>query len=217
MTEQERDDLLRGLSPTEQLIYKTLAARGGPMTAPMLRAPVHRNDGLTFELRHLSELGLIKPLGKKAIDGKHPAAAYRIVALADVEKQRERFAVRSPSRRRHRRRRAGPGIAELREMERGDYEQWYQTRRRLLELTQLVVRAERMSFWEAAPEDERGLVLGELRDLQAATESAVSALEMREADDTTREKIEKLRATNGRTPPEAATSHRLAKKLEDKL
>lgn len=217
MTEQERDDLLRGLSPTEQLIYKTLDARGGPMTAPMLREPVHRTDGLTFELRHLCELGLIRPMGKKAIDGRHPATAYRTVALGDVEKTRERFAVRSPRRRRRGRRRSGPGIAELREMEAGDYEQWYRVRRRILELTQIVVQAEKMAFWEVAPDDERGLVLGELQELQVATEDTIAALRMREDDDATREKIEKLRATNGRTPAEAATGRRLASKLEEKL
>jgi hypothetical protein len=217
MTEQERDDLLRGLSPTEQLIYKTLDARGGPMTAPMLREPVHRTDGLTFELRHLCELGLIRPMGKKAIDGRHPATAYRTVALGDVEKTRERFAVRSPRRRRRGRRRSGPGIAELREMEAGDYEQWYRVRRRILELTQIVIQAEKMAFWEVAPDDERGLVLGELQELQAATEDTIAALRMREDDDATREKIEKLRATNGRTPAEAATGRRLASKLEEKL
>jgi hypothetical protein len=217
MTEQERDDLLRGLSPTEQLIYKSLDSRGGPMTAPMLRQPVSRTDGLTFELRHLCELGLIRPMGKKAIDGRHPATAYRTVALGDIEKTRERFAVRSPRRRRSGRRRAGPGIAELRKMETGDYEQWYRVRRRILELTQIVVQAEKMAFWEIAPDDERGLVAGELEELAAATEETIAALRMREEDDVTRDKIEKLRVTNGRTPAEAETGRRLAKKLEEKL
>lgn len=203
--------------PTEQLIYKSLDARGGPMTAPMLREPVSRTDGLTFELRHLCELGLIRPMGKKAIDGRHPATAYRTVALGDIKKTRERFAVRSPRRRRRGRRSAGPGIAELREMETGDYEQWYRVRRRILELTQIVVQAEKMAFWEIAPDDERGLVLGELEELVAATEDTIAALKMREEDDVTREKIEKLRATNGRTPAEAETSRRLANKLEEKL
>jgi hypothetical protein len=217
MTEQERDDLLRGLSPTEQLIYKALTARGGLMTAPMLREPVRRNDGLTSELRHLCELGLIKDMGKKSIDGRHPAQAYRLVALSDVGRAAERFAVRSPHRRPKHRERGGPSIAELRKMERGDYGHWYPVRRRVLELTQLVVQAERMSFWEAAPEDERELVLGELRTLHAATADAIAAFQIREDDDATREKIEKLRATNGRTPAEAATGRRLANKLEEKL
>ena len=115
MTEQERDNLLRGLSPTEQLIYSTMTANGGPMTAPMLRGPVRRNDGLTSELRHMSELGLIKPMGKKSIAGNHPAMVYRLVALPDVEKARERFAVRGP-RRRRRRRPGDPGIDQMREM-----------------------------------------------------------------------------------------------------
>jgi hypothetical protein len=217
MTDQERDDLLRGLSPTEQLIYKTLDARGGAMTAPMLREPVHRTDGLTFELRHLCELGLIRPTGRKAIEGRHPAMTYRTVVLGDIEEARERFAVRSPRRRRSGRRRAGPGIAELREMEAGDYEHWYRVRRRILELTQIVVQAERMAFWEVAPDDERALVIGELRVLQTATKDTIAALRMREGDDATREKIEKLRATNGRTAAEVATGHRLASKLEEKL
>lgn len=72
MTEQERENLLRGLSPTEQLIYSTMTANGGLMTAPMLRGPVRRNDGLTSELRHMSELGLIKPMGKKIHRGQPP-------------------------------------------------------------------------------------------------------------------------------------------------
>lgn len=217
MTEQERDELLRGLSSTERLIYKALAGLAGPMTAPMLREPVRRTDGLTMELRHLCELGLIRPVGRKVIVGKHPAMAYRTVALSDVEKARERFAVRSPRRRRHHRRRAGPGIAELREMESGDYEHWYRVRRRVLELTQVVVQAEKMSFWESAPDDERELVLGELRDLHAVTEDAIAAFQLREDDDATREKVGKLRVTNGRTPAEAATGRRLAEKLEEKL
>ena len=68
-----------------------------------------------------------------------------------------------------------------------------------------------------APADERELVLRELRDLDEATGDAIAALEMREEDDATREKIEKLRTTNGRTAAEAATSERLARKLEEKL
>lgn len=217
MTEQERDDLVRALSPTEKAIYGTLAASDGPMTAPMLREPVRRTDGLTFELRRLSELGLIRPLGKKAIDGRHPAMAYTIVAPADVENARDRFAVRSPSRRRVGRRNGGPTIAQLREMEHGDYEQWYRVRRRILELVHIVVQAEKMSFWEAAPDDERDLVLGELRRVQVATEDAIAAFEMRKDDDATREKIEKLRRTKGRTAAEASTAHRLADRLEAKL
>jgi delta 1-pyrroline-5-carboxylate dehydrogenase len=87
----------------------------------------------------------------------------------------------------------------------------------VLELTQIVVQAEKMSFWEVAPDDERALVLNELHNLHEATQEAIAALEMRERDDATREKIEKLRTTNGRTSAEAATSRRLAKRLEDKL
>jgi hypothetical protein len=214
LTEQERDDLLSSLSTTEQLIYKAMVAQGGPMTAPMLRAPVRRSDGLTMELRRLCQLGLIRPLGRRVIVGKHPAMAYLTVGLSDIEKARERFAVRGP---RRRRRRPGPGIAQLREMEQGDYEHWYRIRRRVLELTQVVVQAEKMSFWEVAPEDERELVLGELCGLKVATEDAIAAFQMREDDDSMREKIRKLRATNGRTPAEAATGRRLADKLEEKL
>jgi hypothetical protein len=216
MTEQERDNLLRGLSPTEQLIYSTMTANGGPMTAPMLRGPVRRNDGLTSELRHMSELGLIKPMGKKSIAGNHPAMVYRLVALPDVEKARERFAVRGP-RRRRRRRPGDPGIDQMREMELGDYGHWHAARKRIIELKKLVVQAEKMSFWEAAPEDERELVLGELLDLQGHTEDAIAALKMRTDDDAIRAKIAKLRTTNGRTPAEADTSRRLANRLEEKL
>lgn len=217
MTEQEREELLRGLSLTEQRIYEALDARGGPMTAPMLREPARRTDGLTMELRRLCELGLIRPLGKKVLVGKHPAMAYVTVPPQDVEKARERFAVRSPRRRRVGRRSGGPSIAQLREMERGDYEHWYRVRRRVLELKQIVVQAEKMSFWEAAPDDERDLVLGELRELQAATQDAIAAFQMRQEDDATREKVGKLRETKGRTPAETATARHLAKKLEGKL
>lgn len=214
MTEEERDGLLRGLSISEQRIYEALVQRGGPMTAPMLHEPVGRTDGLTFELRRLCELGLIRPLGRKVIVGKHPAMAFATVALADVEKARDRFVVR---RRRRRRRPSGPSIAQLREMESGDYEHWYRVRRRILELTQIVIQAEKMSFWEVAPDDERTIVLDELRDLLEVTEEAIAALEMREGDDATREKITKLRETKGRTSAEAATARRLADKLEQKL
>lgn len=217
MTDQELQTILSALSRTEQDIYKTLIAQQGAMTAPMLRGPVRRTDGLTMELRHLCELGLIRPLGRKVIEGRHPAMAYVTVPVREIEHARERFAVRSPRRRRRGRRSGGPGIAGLREMERGDYEQWYRVRRRLLELTQIVVQAEKMSFWESAPDDERELALGELRDLLTATEDAIAAFQMRADDDATREKIGKLRATNGRTPAEAATARRLADKLEQKL
>jgi hypothetical protein len=216
MTEQERDNLLRGVSPTEQLIYSTMTANGGPMTAPMLRGPVRRNDGLTFELRHMCELGLIKPMGKKSIAGNHPAMAYRVVALPDVEKARERFAVRGP-RRKRRRRPGDAGITQMREMEPGDYGHWHAARKRIIELKKLVVQAEKMSFWEAAPEDERELVLGELLDLRGRTEDAIAAFKMRSDDDATRAKIAKLRTTNGRTPAEADTSRRLASRLEERL
>jgi len=217
MTEQELQTLLSGLSRTEQDIYKTLTAQQGPMTAPMLRGPVRRTDGLTMELRHLCELGLIRPIGRKVIVGKHPAMAYVTVPVRDIERARERFAIRSPRRRRRGRRSGGPGIPQLREMERGDYEQWYRVRRRVIELNQIVVQAEKMSFWEAAPDDERRLVLSELQELLAATEDAIAAFEMRADDDATRDKIDKLRATNGRTPAENATARRLADKLERKL
>ncbi|MBA3432160.1 MAG: hypothetical protein H0U16_11870 [Actinobacteria bacterium] len=217
MTEQELATVLEALSRTEQDIYKTLDAEQGPMTAPMLRGPVRRTDGLTMELRRLCELGLVRPLGKKVIAGRHPAMAYVTVPLKDVEKAAERFNVRSPRRRRRSRHSRGPGISQLREMERGDYELWYRVRRRVLELTQMVVQAEKMSFWDAAPEDERELVLAELRGLQVATEDAIAAFQMRAEDDATREKIEKLRETNGRTAAETATARRLARKLEEKL
>lgn len=217
MTEQERDELLASLSRTEQDIYRTMMASGGPMTAPMLRGPVRRTDGLTMELRHLSELGLLRPVGKRSINGKPSAMVYVLVPISDIERARERFAIRSPRRRKQGRRSRGATIAQLRTMEHGDYEHWYRVRRRILELTQIVVQAEKMSFWEAAPQDERELVLNELTDLHVATGEAIAAFQMRDDDDAVRAKIEKLQETNGRTDAEVATARRLATKLGKRL
>ena len=115
-------------------------------------------------------------------------------------------------------RRVPAGRAEQhRKMEHGDYETWYRTRRRLIELARTAAGVEPMAFWNQAPSDELAETLEELLDARDAIVAVIEAIEIRNADDAIRAKIDLLREENGRTPGEIATARRLIKRQERKI
>ena len=108
-------------------------------------------------------------------------------------------------------------MREIRTKETGDYAIWYRVRRRLVECVGLLIDMDKMTFWEAIPDDELDTVVDELGELQRWTEAVLEGIGQRYSDDRLRAKIAALRETSGRTPAEIETASRLAGKLEAKL
>jgi hypothetical protein len=212
MTTEERDTLLATLSPTERGIYSALVQ--GKLSSTALRNAVGRTDGMTTELRRLMAHGLIRFAGRERRNRGINPAMYEQVPLGEVEEAATKFAARRPKRRR---RSAGSKLAELRRRERGEFSRWHRTRKRILEETQLLAQVEQMAFWEAVPADELELVLEEVLDLRDWADAAIEAIGERQADDATRAKIDKLRATNGRTSAEEETARKHVERLSGRL
>lgn len=212
MTTDERDALVASLSPTERRIYAALER--GKLSSTALRDAVGRADGMTTELRRLMAHGLIRIAGRERRERGISPRVYEQVPLDEVEEAAAKFAARRPKRRR---RSAGSKLAELRRRERGEFSRWHRTRKRILEETQLLTQVEQMAFWEAVPADELELALEEVLELREWADAAIEAIDERKADDATRAKIEKLRATSGRTRAEQETAHRHVERLSGKL
>jgi hypothetical protein len=217
MTEEEHTQVLNSVAPTARRIYEVLSEHG-PMTAPMLREPIGRADGMTKELGQLLAAGLIRPAGRAAAKPGTGAKAkrYETVPLREVEETRERYAIKRP--RGKKPRRYGARITELRQLEHGSYPDWYRTRTRVLQLAQGLAQMEPMTFWRAAPDDDLDVVFDELVELSEEIDKVIAGIRMRRSDDAVRSKISKLRDNvSGRTSAEAATARRLASKLEARL
>jgi hypothetical protein len=208
----ERDALVQGLGPTEQRIYAQLEA--GKLSSTELRQATGRADGMTTELRRLMAHGLIRLAGRAPRERGIPPRMYERVPLAEVEAEVEKYAARRPTRRS---RSAASKLTEMRRREAGEFSGWHRTRKRILEETHLLTQLETMAFWEAVPEDELELVLDEVLELNEWANAAIEAIEERKMDDSTRAKIEKLRATRGRTDAEIETAHRKVESLSAKL
>lgn len=213
MDSEARDRVVASMSPAGQKIYAALR-QANVLTAPQMRAPTGRSDGMRPELNALLERGLIKRAGKV---GTHPkrAMSYRIVPPGDIEAAAEQYAASKPKPKPKRITRAA--TAEARKMEAGDWSKWYRARRRLLELTAMVVQMDDMAFWEAPSEEDRERVLGAMLELSDWLDVTIASYRERGYDDDLRAKMEKLSVTNGRTGPEIETARRLADKLERKL
>ncbi len=215
MTEQQRDKLVEQQGPTTQTIYCTMSD-GRARTARELREPTGRVDGMTSELRKLQQLGLIRHIGRTDPDDPQhqgpPSNLYKSVPLDQIEQAARTFKTR-----RRKRRSPQQRMREVRVKETGDYAVWYRVRRRLLECIGLLIDMDKMTFWEAAPEDELDTIVDELGELQLWSEAVLEGIGQRYSNDRLRMKIAALRETSGRTPAEIETASRLASKLEGKL
>lgn len=217
MTEDERTQVLNSVAPTARRIYEVMSELG-PMSAPDLREPIGRADGMTKELAQLLTAGLIRTAGRAPASAGTGAKArrYEIVPLREIEVTRERYTAKSL--RGKKKRRYGARINELRKLEHGSYPDWYRTRSRVLQLAQGLSQMEPMTFWRAAPDDDLDVVFEELVELAEEIDNVIVGIKLRKSEDAVREKISKLRDnTSGRTSAEAATAHRLAGKLQAKL
>jgi len=213
MDTDERDALVQTLGPTEQKIYAALEY--GKLSSTDLRQVAGgRSDGMTAELNRLMEHGLIRLAGRETRARGIAPRMFERVPLAGVEDQAEKYSARRPK---ARRRKAGSKLAEMRRRQQGEFQGWHRTRKRILEETQLLTHIEKQAFWESVPEDELALVLDEILELREWADAAIEAISERQVDDTTRAKIEKLLATNGRTEAEVDTAHRHAARLTAKL
>jgi hypothetical protein len=215
MIEQERDNLIEEQGPTTKAIYHAMRD-GRAWTARDLREPTGRVDGMTSELRKLQQLGLIRHIGRSdSNDSSHPGPRsnlYKIVPLNEIEQTARTFKTR-----RRKRRSPQQRMREVRTKETGDYAVWYRVRRRLLECVGLLIDMDKMTFWEAVPEDELDTIVDELGELQQWSEAVLEGIGQRYTDDRLRAKIAALRETRGRTPAEIETASRLANKLEGRF
>jgi hypothetical protein len=214
MDADTRTRLVAGLSPTKQAILDVL--RRGKMTVTEMRPHIGRADGMSQELEHLRKLGLIRHVGtapRTKGRGMRPWL-YELVPDAEIEQVAAEF---KPRRSRRRKMSTGSALGELRRMEPGTFSRWHSVRKRVLDLTQMLVAIEPMGFWHAAPPQEIDVMLMELLDLQEWTDKVMDAFAMRLDDNELRRKIEMLRRVEGREPAEAESFLRAADRLEARL
>lgn len=167
--------------------------------------------------RRLAELGLIQPAGKTPTG----AAVFEATPTGQIETAARRFenAVKRGKKRKVQGRSPAAKLAEMRKIVPGEWSQFDKTRRTILRLGPALEAVEPMAFWEAAPSDELEWVRQEIEDLVEWGTRALDAIEIRQQDDGTRQKIAKLLDSNtaGRTEHETATARRLAERLTQRL
>lgn len=214
MTEQELQELLEARSKMERRVYGALRERG-PLTDRNLREMLgSRGSGPRDALQKLLPIGVVRFAGKASTAGN--PMQYEATPLAEVEAQANSYAVRKPRRRRAGRS-AGARLADLRQMEEGDFREWHPVRDQILSTLSVLSRALKMTFWKSVPPDELELALAEIEELHEATGEALAAGRERLEHEKQKAKIEKLQATSGRTAAERDTANRLTKKLKTKL
>lgn len=217
MNPDARERLVASLSTTKQRILETL--QDGPKTFTEMRAHVDRADGCSKELEHLRAVGLIRHCGHAPATSGLGMRPW-IYELVPDDKIEEAAAAFKPRKRRRRKSAAGARLAEQHRLRKaGQQSQWGTLYLRVLQLTQALVfiDEDEMISWETATTDEVEQLRDAVIELREWCESALDTSVLRISDDQIREKIEKLRATNGRTGPEAAAFERMANKLEEKL
>jgi hypothetical protein len=213
MEPDARARLVASLSPTKQRILESLG--NGRASVATMQAHVGRADWLTRELDHLRSLGVIRRCGRTQLPSGMYVRLYELVPDAEIETEAAAY---KPTRKR--KSTAGGKLSELHRLRKGmSQSRWDTFYLRVLELTHALVfvSEEEMTSWECAPTDEIDRIREALVELHEWCDNVLSRSVMRLADDEIRSKIEKLRATNGRTEPEAAAFERMADKLEAKL
>lgn len=198
----------------EQRVYDALRDHGALSDRNLRELLGSRGSGPRDALQKLLPTGVVRHAGRATTAGK--PMLYEATPLAEVELAAERFAVRKPRRRRSRKS-AGARLAELRQMEDGDCRKWYPVRDQILATLGTLSQTIQMAFWKSVPPDELELALEEIEELHQAAGEALAAGRERLEHEKQRSKIEKLRATDGRTVAERETAERLASKLSRKL
>jgi hypothetical protein len=198
----------------EQRVYDALLHHGALTDRNLRELLGSRGSGPRDALQKLLPTGVVRHAGKATTAGK--PMLYEATPLTEVELAAERFAVRKPRRRRSRKS-AGARLAELRQMEDGDCRKWYPVRDQILATVGALSQTIQMAFWKSVPLDELELALEEIEELYEAAGEALAAGRERLEHEKQKSKIEKLRATDGRTVAERDTAERLASKLRRKL
>jgi hypothetical protein len=215
MDETQLHTELSSRSGTERKVYDALRQHG-KMTDRQLRDLLGSpGSGPRDALARLLPFGLVRHAGK-ATTKNHPMQ-WEVTPLHEIEEQRERYAVRRPKQIRRSRTSPGARLAELRQMEHGDSRKWYPARDKILAALPILSDTVRMSFWESVPPGELELALDEIEELHAVAGEALAAGRERLEHEKFKAKIEKMEATNGRTPAELDVVKRKAKKLSSKL
>lgn len=214
MTEQELEKLLEARSRMERRVYDALCKRGSLTDRNLRDILGSRGSGPRDALQKLLPLGIVRFAGKASTPGN--PMQYAATPLAEIESQARSYAVRKPPRRRSGRS-AGARLAELRQMEDGDFREWHPVRDQILSTLNILSRTLKMTFWKSVPPDELELALAEIKELHEATAEALAAGRERLEHEKQRAKIEKLQETSGRTAAEQETASRLTEKLKTKL
>lgn len=214
MNNHELQTFLDGRTGMERRVYSALRDHG-PLTDRNLREQLgSRGSGPRDALSKLLPTGVVRHAGK--VEAKGNPMLWEATPLAEVEAQAERYAVRKPRRRRGRKS-VNARLAELRQLEKGDYRKWYPVRDQMLSTLHPLAEMVKMAFWQSVPPDELELALAEIEELHDATGEALAAGRERLEHERQKSKIDKLKATKGRTPGELDNADRLAAKLEKKL
>jgi hypothetical protein len=213
MTEDELRKAVADLPPKRRSLYEMIAERGPVTQRDMHEASGRKGKSAAFKehLRPLEFAGLIRKAGRRRLPGSNASAwLYAAVPADQVEAQRRRgrvYPTPSPQ----------DVSRPSRRLERGEFSGWVRARRRILENIELLIAIEPMVFWEAADSDDLEGVVRDLTVLREWIDCVADAFDMRQADDKTRDRIEKLRDVAGREPSEAPSYLAKADELERKL
>jgi hypothetical protein len=224
MDAQRYERKVQGLPRAYQKILE--AVKAGAVTAPSLRRPTGRADGLTKELRKLCRMGLLREIGpdmQATTKGRKPMM-YQVVPAGEVEEAREAYAVREAKGRRKRRAPQSRITDVRRQYEQGDVVELARTRRLVMQLTTEFGQVAKLAFWRCARWDDLDMLRRafeehreELADHLERFEQAEEALRLRALDDKDRDRLEKLERMDGRTDPESASYQAAADRLRAKL
>lgn len=236
MTQEEFDKLIRNLPNSMRMLYSAFVVLDNEqgVGAPDFNVEVAGTNwkpkagGLTKQIDGLRVRGLLRQVGmRKSRKGGH-SMLFRVTAPDEVEAAREAFKREGPGLGRHRRHRLldpldPVGVLRARLREYQSYEEpsftgYWKTRRRITDITLLLVELSVEVFWDAT-EDVGDLdrAREEIETLLLVADRALDAIDQRQEELRLEGKLEKMENTNGREGGDLAAVHAGRRRLRNRL
>lgn len=215
MKAEEVIRLVNGLGRVKRIIWQEARARG-VVSAPDLRGPTGRSDGMTDEIQYLMQLGLLRVVGTKESPTGKPAVSYEAVPFDEIEATAQAYS--PPVKKKLSAHEKRPSERQLRRLLKGNYTPAFNVYTKVLDLSKAVAGPlVSMIFAKEATEDELNTLDKELAYLIKVATEAREQLAVRKEDDKIRRRIEKMESMNGREGPEAESFKAGAERLRKQL
>jgi NTP pyrophosphatase (non-canonical NTP hydrolase) len=236
MNQKDFDKLIQELPPTPREMYPAFVAldneRG--VAAPDLKRPVPgtswegRAGGLTKEIDAMRQRGLLRKVGERRSANGQKSLAFRVTRPDEVEAAREAFKHEGSGLGKHRHHRLLDPLDPVRELrarlrEYKSYEEpsftaYWKTRRRITDITLLLVELSVEVFWDTTEEEgDLDRAREEFETLLFVADRALDAIDQRQEELRLEGKLEKMENTTGREGGDLTAVHAGRRRLRKRL